>query len=201
MPASGFFALTAPEQNMELTHDDIIAATRNWLEKAVIGLNLCPFAKAVYVKDQVRIIVSDAKDPAALLEHLMTELRLLADSDPEEIDTTLLVHPYVLQRFLDFNDFLEIADAALADMGLEGELQVADFHPKFQFAGTTLNDVSNNTNRSPFPTLHLIRESSIDRAVEAFPDAATIYERNIALMQELGRDGWEALNVGAPKAK
>lgn len=186
---------------MELTHDDIIAATRNWLEKAVIGLNLCPFAKAVYVKDQVRIIVSDAKDPAALLEHLMTELRLLADSDPEEIDTTLLVHPYVLQRFLDFNDFLEIADAALADMGLEGELQVADFHPKFQFASTTLNDVSNNTNRSPFPTLHLIRESSIDRAVEAFPDAATIYERNIALMQELGREGWEALNVGAPKAK
>lgn len=186
---------------MELTHDDIIAATRNWLEKAVIGLNLCPFAKSVYVKDQVRIIVSDAKDPAALLEHLMTELRLLADSDPEEIDTTLLVHPYVLQRFLDFNDFLEIADAALADMGLEGELQVADFHPKFQFAGTTLNDVSNNTNRSPFPTLHLIRESSIDRAVEAFPDAATIYERNIALMQELGREGWEALNVGAQKAK
>lgn len=186
---------------MELTHDDIIAATRNWLEKAVIGLNLCPFAKSVYVKDQVRIIVSDAKDPAALLEHLMTELRLLADSDPEEIDTTLLVHPYVLQRFLDFNDFLEIADAALEDMGLEGELQVADFHPKFQFAGTTLNDVSNNTNRSPFPTLHLIRESSIDRAVEAFPDAATIYERNIALMQELGREGWDALNVGAPKAK
>jgi len=186
---------------MELTHDDIIAATRNWLEKAVIGLNLCPFAKSVYVKDQVRIIVSDAKDPAALLEHLMTELRLLADSDPEEIDTTLLVHPYVLQRFLDFNDFLEIADAALEDMGLEGELQVADFHPKFQFAGTTLNDVSNNTNRSPFPTLHLIRESSIDRAVEAFPDAATIYERNIALMQELGREGWDALNVGAPKTK
>jgi len=186
---------------MELTHDDIIAATRNWLEKAVIGLNLCPFAKSVYVKDQVRIIVSDAKDPAALLEHLMTELRLLADSDPEEIDTTLLVHPYVLQRFLDFNDFLEIADAALEDMGLEGELQVADFHPKFQFAGTTLNDVSNNTNRSPFPTMHLIRESSIDRAVEAFPDAATIYERNIALMQELGREGWDALNVGAPKAK
>lgn len=186
---------------MELTHDDIIAATRNWLGKAVIGLNLCPFAKSVYVKDQVRIIVSDAKDPAALLEHLMTELRLLADSDPEEIDTTLLVHPYVLQRFLDFNDFLEIADAALEDMGLEGELQVADFHPKFQFAGTTLNDVSNNTNRSPFPTLHLIRESSIDRAVEAFPDAATIYERNIALMQELGREGWDALNVGAPKTK
>src|SRR5574343_54068 len=201
MLASGFFALTAPEQNMELTHDDIIAATRNWLEKAVIGLNLCPFAKAVYVKDQIRIVISDAKDPATLLEHLMVELRLLADSEPEEVDTTLLVHPYVLQRFLDFTDFLEIADAALADMGLEGTLQVADFHPKFQFAGTTINDVSNNTNRSPFPTLHLIRESSIERAVEAFPDAATIYERNIALMQEMGRDGWEALNVGNKKNK
>ncbi|MGL6045669.1 MAG: DUF1415 family protein, partial [Vogesella sp.] len=107
---------------MELSHDDIIAATRNWLEKAVIGLNLCPFAKSVYVKDQVRIVISDAKDPATLLEHLMAELRLLADSEPEEVDTTLLVHPYVLQRFLDFNDFLEIADAALADMGLEGTL-------------------------------------------------------------------------------
>ena len=117
---------------------------------------------------------------------------------PKVAKAALSVLPH-LER--DFNDFLEIADAALADMGLEGELQVADFHPKFQFAGTTLNDVSNNTNRSPFPTLHLIRESSIDRAVEAFPDAATIYERNIALMQELGRDGWEALNVGAPKAK
>ncbi|MFC3531153.1 DUF1415 domain-containing protein [Vogesella facilis] len=186
---------------MESTHDDIIASTRNWLEKAVIGLNLCPFAKAVYVKDQVRIVVSDADTPQALLEHLVTELRLLADSDPEEIDTTLLVHPFVLQRFLDFNEFLGIVDAVLEDMELEGELQVAEFHPKFQFDGTTLNDVSNNTNRAPYPTLHLLREASIARAVEAFPDPASIYERNIAIMEELGRKGWEALDVGPHKAK
>ncbi|WP_174874127.1 DUF1415 domain-containing protein [Vogesella oryzae] len=186
---------------METSHDDIIASTRNWLEKAVIGLNLCPFAKAVYVKDQVRIVVSDAESPDALLEHLVTELRLLADSDPEEIDTTLLVHPFVLQRFLDFNEFLGVVDAVLEEMKLEGELQVAEFHPKFQFDGTTINDVSNNTNRAPYPTLHLLRESSIARAVEAFPDPASIYERNIEVMEELGRAGWEALDVGPHKAK
>ncbi len=184
---------------MDSNHDDIIAATRNWLEKAVIGLNLCPFAKAVYVKDQVRIVVSDATTPESLLQHLVSELQLLADSDPEEIDTTLLVHPLVLQRFLDFNEFLGIVDAVLEDMQLEGILQVAEFHPKFQFDGTTLNDVSNNTNRAPYPTLHLLREDSIARAVEAFPDPAAIYERNIETMQQLGREGWDALQVGAHK--
>ncbi|SCK25074.1 DUF1415 domain-containing protein [Vogesella sp. LIG4] len=186
---------------MDTSHDDIIASTRNWLEKAVIGLNLCPFAKSVYIKEQVRIVVSDAATPETLLEHLITELRLLADSDPEEIDTTLLVHPFVLQRFLDFNEFLGVVDAVLADLQLEGELQVAEFHPKFQFDGTTLNDVSNNTNRSPYPTLHLLREASIARAVEAFPDPAAIYERNIETMQQLGRDGWAALDVGPHQAK
>lgn len=184
---------------MDTNHDDIIAATRNWLEKAVIGLNLCPFAKSVYIKEQVRIVVSDATSPETLLEHLITELHLLADSDPEEIDTTLLVHPFVLQRFLDFNEFLGVVDAVLDDLQLEGELQVAEFHPKFQFEGTTLNDVSNNTNRSPYPTLHLLREASIARAVEAFPDPAAIYERNIETMQQLGRDGWAALDVGPHK--
>lgn len=184
---------------MHTQHEDIINATRHWLEKAVIGLNLCPFAKAVYVKNQVRIVVSDAKDPATLLEHLMAELQLLADTNPDETDTTLLVHPYVLQRFLDFNEFLGIADAALVEMELDGILQIAEFHPKFQFEGTTLNDVTNNTNRSPYPTLHLIREDSIARAVEAFPDPAAIYERNMALMEELGKDGWHQLMADTPK--
>lgn len=181
-------------------HDIILDDTRRWLEKAVIGLNLCPFAKSVYVKNQVRIVVSEARDPATLLEQLMLELRLLQQASPEEIDTTLLVHPLTLQRFLDFNDFLEIVDNVLVDMELEGELQVANFHPKFQFADTTVNDIGNFTNRSPYPTLHLIRESSIARAVEAFPEAEAIFERNIELLEEMGHEGWAALDVGPHKA-
>ena len=181
-------------------HDIILEDTRRWLEKAVIGLNLCPFAKSVYVKNQVRIVVSEARDPATLLEQLMMELKLLAETPSEETDTSLLVHPYVLQRFLNFNDFLEIVDAAVAELGLEGELQVASFHPKFQFSDTTINDISNFTNRSPYPTLHLIRESSIARAVEAFPEAEAIFERNIALLEEMGHDGWQALDI-APRKK
>lgn len=181
-------------------HDIILEDTRRWLEKAVIGLNLCPFAKSVYVKNQVRIVISEARGPAALLEQLMMELKLLAETPPEETDTSLLVHPYTLQRFLDFNDFLEIVDAAVEELGLEGEIQVASFHPKFQFADTTINDISNFTNRSPYPTLHLIRESSIARAVEAFPEAEAIFERNIALLEEMGHEGWKALDL-APRKK
>ena len=174
-------------------HETVIAATRTWLEKAVIGLNLCPFAKAVYVKNQVRIQVSEASTPQQLAEELAAELQLLAEADPEEIDTTLLVHPKVLQRFLDFNDFQDIADAIVEELELDGVLQVASFHPKFQFEGTGINDVENYTNRSPYPTLHLIREESIDRAVAAFPEAEAIYERNIETMRQLGVAGWKTL--------
>jgi len=175
------------------THEEVIASTREWLEKAVIGLNLCPFAKSVYVKNQVRMVVSEATDPAKLAEELAQELRLLADTDPEETDTTLLIHPYVLQRFLDFNEFQDIADTIVDELELDGVLQVASFHPKFQFAGTGINDISNYTNRSPWPTLHLIRESSIDRAVEAFPEAEAIFEKNIETVNKLGVEGWQAL--------
>ncbi|WP_047244575.1 DUF1415 domain-containing protein [Chromobacterium subtsugae] len=174
-------------------HETVIAATKTWLEKAVIGLNLCPFAKAVYVKNQVRIRVSEASTPQQLAEELADELQLLAQADPEEIDTTLLVHPKVLQRFLDFNDFQDIADAIVEELELDGVLQVASFHPKFQFEGTGINDVENYTNRSPYPTLHLIREESIDRAVAAFPEAEAIYERNIETMRQLGVAGWKTL--------
>ncbi|UJB30068.1 DUF1415 domain-containing protein [Chromobacterium sp. Beijing] len=177
-------------------HEHIIAATRDWLEKAVIGLNLCPFAKSVYVKNQVRYMVSDAAQPDQLAQELASELRLLADSSPDEIDTTLLIHPRALQRFLDFNDFLDIADAIVEDMGLDGELQVASFHPKFQFDGTGINDIENYTNRAPYPTLHLLREASIGRAVEAFPQAEAIYEKNIETLKQLGLDGWKALFAG-----
>jgi len=175
------------------TAPDPISATREWVDKAVIGLNLCPFAKSVQVKGQVRYVLSDAATPEALLAELDRELRHLAAVDPETTDTTLLVHPQVLQDFLDFNDFLELAEALLAELGLDGTLQIASFHPQFQFAGTAADDISNFTNRSPYPTLHLIREASLDRAVEAFPEAEAIYERNIETLEQLGHEGWAAL--------
>ncbi len=174
-------------------HGDPIAATRLWLERAVIGLNLCPFAKAVQAKGQVRFVLSDDEAPGALLETLGAELLLLRDAPPEDIDTTLIVHPRVLVDFLDYNDFLEQADALVAELGLEGVLQVASFHPDYQFAGTAPDDVENFTNRSPYPTLHLLREDSVARAVEAFPDPDAIVERNVETLRRLGRDGWRAL--------
>lgn len=175
------------------SHQEAIDATREWLEKAVIGLNLCPFAKGVYIKDQVRFVVSDATNAEQLAVELGRELETLAEASPDKIDTTLLIHPYVMQRFLDFNDFLEIADAIVEELQLDGELQVASFHPKFQFEGTGVNDIENYTNRSPYPTLHLIRESSIARAVESFPQAEMIYEKNIETVTRLGIEGWKAL--------
>lgn len=179
------------------THDaapiDPIALTRRWLEKAVIGLNLCPFAKAVYVKQQVRFVLSDASTPEALLEQLAEELVLLRDTPAEQVDTTLIIHPDVLDDFLDYNDFLENADAAVEALDLQGILQVASFHPQYQFAGVAADDASNYTNRAPYPILHLLREDSVERAVAAFPDPDVIVERNIATLDKLGVDGWNKL--------
>jgi hypothetical protein len=182
--------------NLPADDEAIVAATRRWVERAVIGLNLCPFAKAVEVKDQVRYVVSHADTPEALLETLMDELQYLADADPDQIDTTLLIHPFVLDDFLDFNEFLDVADAAVEDMRLDGELQVASFHPNYQFADTDPNDIANYTNRAPYPVLQLLREDSIDRAVEAIPDAADIFDKNIATLEQLGHEGWDKLDVG-----
>jgi uncharacterized protein len=167
--------------------------TRVWLEKAVIGLNLCPFAKAVHLKAQIRWVESTATDAQALLGDLVHELQLLAAADPEAIETTILVHPQALTDFDDYNDFLDIADAALEELGLDGELQVASFHPLYRFEGTDADDITNFTNHSPHPTLHLLREASIERAVAAFPDAAEIFERNQATLRGLGLAGWRAL--------
>ena len=172
---------------------DPVATTRQWVERAVIGLNLCPFAKAVYVKQQVRFVLSDASTPEALLEELAEELVLLRDADPDQVDTTLIIHPDVLTDFLDYNDFLDNADAAVEALDLQGVIQVASFHPDYQFAGTMPDDISNYTNRSPYPTLHLLREASIDRAVEAFPDADVIVERNVKTLDALGHAGWAKL--------
>jgi hypothetical protein len=179
--------------NPAIDRDVVIADTVHWLEKAVIGLNLCPFAKGVHVKKQIRYVVSTAETPEALLEKLMEELQHLADADPEKLDTTLLIHPQVLTDFFDFNEFLDVADAALEDLGLDGFLQIANFHPDYQFADTEPDDIGNYTNRAPYPTLHLLREDSIERAVEAIPEAADIFEKNIETMEQLGHAGWNKL--------
>jgi hypothetical protein len=176
-----------------MNDEAVLAAMREWIEKAVIGLNLCPFAKAVYVKNQVRFVVSRAPHLDGLLEDLDRELDFLAAADPEAVDTTLLVHPTLLPDFLDFNDFMQLAEAAVDEHGLDGVIQIASFHPHFQFEGTAPDDIGNCTNRAPFPTLHLLREASIERAVAAFPEAETIYQRNIETLERLGRAGWDAL--------
>lgn len=176
---------------------EIIAATRNWLERAVIGLNLCPFAKAVHVKGQVRYVVSTAQTDCALLDDLERELSFLAGAAPEAVDTSLLITPDVLTDFAAFTDFLDLAEVVLRNQGLAGVLQIASFHPDYVFADARAEDIANHTNRAPYPTLHLIREASLARATAAFPDAADIYRRNIETLQRLGIEGWRALAVDA----
>ena len=183
------------------SHEHAIVATRHWLERAVIGLNLCPFAKGVHSKGQVRYAVSDAIDEEGLLADLERELHALLAMAPEEIDTTLLIHPRVLNDFDDYVAFLDLVNVVLRTQQLEGVLQVASFHPDYAFAGTDADDITNCTNRAPFPTLHLLREASLDRAVAAFPDAASIYERNMQTLRELGSEGWQALGVGVTPGK
>lgn len=174
---------------------EVIDTTRCWVEKAVIRLNLCPFAKSVYVREQIRYVASSAHSPLDLHEELVKELLLLRDANPDDIDTTLLIHPYVLTNFLDYNDFLDVVDATVDELGLAGQIQVASFHPQYQFAETAPDDIENCTNRAPYPTLHLLRESSIDHAVAAFPDAGDIFNKNIATMHRLGHDGWNKLKA------
>jgi hypothetical protein len=179
---------------MTQTDEQVLADTRRWIEKAVIGLNLCPFARAVYVKNQVRIVVSHARHLDAFLDELDAELTLLKDTPAEEIDTTLLVHPSLFPDFLVFNDFLNVVDDVVAEHGLEGVIQVASFHPLFQFEGVEADDISNATNRSPYPILHLLREDSVERAIASDAgDAEKIVERNIETLRELGASGWAAL--------
>ena len=178
-----------------MTDEEVLAKTRHWLEAAVIGLNLCPFAKAVYVKNQVRLVISKARHADDLLEELDRELDLLVATPASEMDTTLLIHPTLFEDFLDFNDFLEVAEGVVDEHGLEGVIQLASFHPQFQFDGTEPDAISNYTNRAPFAILHLLREDSVERAVEAFPQADAIFETNIATLEKLGLPGWKALGL------
>lgn len=190
-PAPTFMTVSA-------RHTEIVAATRVWLERAVIGLNLCPFAKGVHVKNQIRYVVSEATTTDALLDDLERELKFLAEAATDAVETTLLITPDVLTDFDDFTDFLDLAEVVLRTQSLTGILQVASFHPDYVFADAEDNDVANCTNRAPYPTLHLLREASLAKATAAFPDAADIYLRNIETLRALGEEGWRALDVAVP---
>lgn len=176
-----------------MNETEVITTTQQWLERAVIGLNLCPFAKAAYVKQRVRFAVSKATSDEALLDDLILALQDLHAADPAECETTLLIHPQALTDFLDYNDFLDAADAALDALGLTGVIQVASFHPQYQFSGTGPDDIENFTNRAPYPLLHLLREDSIEQAVESYPDIDDIPQRNISTLHKLGVEGWAKL--------
>jgi hypothetical protein len=185
---------TAADDDLQSAEERaVIARTRQWIERAVIGLNLCPFARAPYVSQRVRYEVSKAVDTEVLLDELCGELQSLKAADPAECETTLLIVPHVLADFLDFNDFLDEIDAAIEVLGLDGEIQVASFHPDYQFAGTDTGDIENFTNRSPLPIFHLLRESSIEKAVDAMADSEEIYRRNMATLRKLGSSGWAEL--------
>ena len=178
-----------------IPHTDIVANTQRWLERAVIGLNLCPFAKAEHVHGRIRYCVSEAQRADQLLLNLEQEIAFLLAQDSAKTETTLLIVPHMLQDFLDYNDFLDEADAMLEHADPEAQLQIASFHPQYQFGGTQVDDMENYTNRSPYPMLHLLREDSVERAVASFPNAASIYERNIATLKALGLEGWRALQA------
>lgn len=181
---------------MKHSAEAVVRDTRIWLERAVIGLNLCPFAKAVHVKEQVHYAVSGATQQHELLDEVAGELDALLALNPEVRETTLLIAPGMLADFVEFNDFLAQADRLLRRRGLEGVIQLASFHPAYQFAGTQADDITNCTNRSPYPTIHLLREASITRAVQAFPQPGAIYQANMRTLQALGTEGWAALGVG-----
>ena len=169
-----------------MSDSPVIQQTRAWVESFVIGLNLCPFAKRELDKGRIRFTETAAASALELTTVLETELELLSGDDT--VGTTLIVHPHVLTDFSDYLNYLHVADQTLRDKDLEGEIQIASFHPDYQFAGTALNDVSNMTNRSPFPMLHLIREDDVERAIEQHTDVGSIPERNVWLMNELGID-------------
>jgi hypothetical protein len=172
-----------------------VADTMRWLERAVIGLNLCPFAKAPHVKGRIHYALSEAADLNALSQELACELLALHQLPASQRETTLLIVPHLLLDFLAFNDYLDQAERVLRRLGLEGEFQIASFHPRYQFAGTDVDDITNFTNRSPHPVLHLLREDSIDQAVAAFPEAETIFEANMRTLNDLGHEGWDRLEV------
>ena len=180
-------------QDRPIGPDAIVGATRRWLERSVIGLKLCPFAEPVYKGGLVRYRVSEHRSAAGLLDDLRSELVFLSEQQASALETTLLIHPWVLTDFIEFNDFLALGEHLIVDLGLEGELQIASFHPQYRFAGTQPEDIENHTNRSPYPMLHVLRESSVERAIAAVGDTDEIYLRNIRTLRQLGHAGWQQL--------
>lgn len=166
----------------------IIAETKRWLSEIVIGLNLCPFAKHPYTKDSIRYVVFEQSDIEGLNEVLLREAQYMMSQPEEGVATTLIIHPALLEDFLDYNDYLGLAEDLILDHGLEGEVQVASFHPDYQFAGTKPDDVENYTNRSPYPMLHLIREAQLESVLAHFPEPDLIPIQNISTMKSLGKE-------------
>lgn len=193
--------MTMREADESGVAETVIAETRAWIEAAVIGLDLCPFAGAAHRDHRIRYAVTPAQDAGALGDALVAESQHLAATSAEHVETTLLIHPHVYADFIEYNDFLGVAEALLKRLGFEGELQVASFHPRYQFADSEPDDIANCTNRSPYPMLHLLREASVERALDAWEaagrDPAEIYLKNIATLRALGREGWERLRSGA----
>ena len=165
-------------------NNQVMAAVRQWVDTVVVGLNLCPFAKRELDKDRARFVVSDATKEHDLLVDLEAELELLEKD--ASIETTLLVHPRVLETFSEYNQFLNLAEGLLQQMQLDGVYQIASFHPDYQFGGTEPDDAENYTNRSPYPVLHLLREESLDRVLESTEYAEQIPIRNVRLMNSMG---------------
>jgi hypothetical protein len=190
---SNSLRLPQASRSLFINADEVISSTKDWVEKSVIGLNLCPFTDGPYRSGRVRFCVSEQRSAAGLLDELGLELTRLAAADPLQCETTLLIHPWVLTDFVEYNNFLEACDAAVAELDLEGELQVASFHPQYQFAGSQSDDIENYTNRSPYPILHLLREASVERAVAAVGNTDEIYLRNMRTLRALGHDGWRRL--------
>ena len=167
-----------------------IETVRRWVETFVIDLNLCPFARRELLQERIRFAVTRSSNETDLLVALEAELELLIKDSA--VETTLLIHPQVLQDFRDYNQFLELSEGLLLQMGLRGVFQIASFHPCYQFEGADTEAVENYTNRSPYPMLHLIREASLDRVLASYPNPEEIPLRNIARMQALGKDRLEA---------
>ncbi|HEV8077683.1 MAG TPA: DUF1415 domain-containing protein [Marinobacter sp.] len=177
-----------------MSESEIISATRSWVDTVVVGLNFCPFAKRELAKGRVRFTLCEATSEGELLQYLQHELQRL-DNEPD-LETTLLIHPYALSDFMLYNEFLEEANSLLALMEMEGVYQIASFHPHYQFAGTGPDDAENYTNRSPYPMLHLLREASLEVAIDHYPNVDDIPERNIELTRKLGVQKMRALLAG-----
>ena len=174
-------------------HSSALADCQRWLQRAVIGLNLCPYARAPHVGGRIRWVLSEAIDSDGLVEELLRELEHLRRHDISEVETTLLVIPQLLGDFDDYLDLLHAAEALLEALGYAGEFQLASFHPDYRFEDTAADAIENCTNRSPLPMLHLLREASISRIVDAGADVEAIPERNQQRLRELGHAGWRRL--------